>query len=95
MEESKGQEHETAYRHLIRCGFDFDRQCELRQIVIVPSGSTRFQVMGSFKFDDGTRAMITIDSVFFGEQQISNSGRDEFVSCRIAFEADDFRVSFR
>lgn len=39
MEESKGQEHETAYRHLIRCGFDFDRQCELRQIVIVPSGA--------------------------------------------------------
>lgn len=59
------------------------------------AGSSRFQVMGSFKFDDGTRAMITIDSIFFGEQQISVSGRDEFVSCRIAFEADDFRVSLR
>lgn len=40
MEESKGQEHETAYRQLIRCGFDFDRQCELRQIVVVPADAS-------------------------------------------------------
>lgn len=59
------------------------------------AGSTKFQLMGSFKFDDGTRVTITIDDVFFGEQQVSVSGRDEFVSCRIAFEADDFRVSNR
>lgn len=38
MEEGKGQEHEheTAHRQLIRGGFDFDRQQELRQIVVVP-----------------------------------------------------------
>ena len=55
-------------------------------------GNTRFQIQGIFNFDDGTRLRFTVDDAFFGEQQFTIGGREEYVTYRIAFEAQDFRL---
>lgn len=84
-----------------RCEFHLDRQSWFRLIEKIKARSQRrtadgvkFQIMVTLSMPNGERPRVLLDDVYFASPKTDVSGRDEYVTAGLDFEASDGRFLF-